>query len=1205
MKSIFSTAPQAAQKIIHERYEGGVLAEAITPFGLDFLKYDSKSGEKPEMRLPCNIINEQYKIIFDDEESCLVSAFFCLTNLDGTFPIFSKAQHLVLLFREIDEQLKIAHIYTNDYSEYIDNLIEERENSSKTKYAMEKQNLSGKLSSFPVIKQGIKVVDITDKYNFVFLQSSVYFDLLGYTYKEFMDMTGGNMAGMVFEDDFENVEKAYQKALSGISEYLIDYRVRCKNDRMLWVVEQGEVRRNKKGERELVALVGELTQDNSEMWKRIKLDWHVQRAILENMQDKMFEYDIAGDFLIVRENIIKNGKKQLIEHKLDDYFRLLVPADFVHPQDQEALKRCLKQRAEFRLDLRTKLESSNPSSPYHWSMIHGNFIFNGDQAVSVVGTLHDISTEKKEQEERERLEIVFKFALSKEYRFICLIDINTKEYRVFNLEMNENDFLKGFTFHRNFEDLVREMINRKRVFEEDAEMFQRIFTIKNMREKLEYDERDWEISYRVVNNEEVRWESAKWTYYDDEKTKILLSVRDIHKSKVRSHKDYLMSESLSVSMHDNCTEIFQVNLTTDNCYIISRTMDSNREFKYSDLVKHLSEKRIFPKDRRMFEDLISPKALLEYFSQSKNSLVFETRRLSEDGQYHWISITISKLDNKLDSDCLLMILVVDIDVRKRSEQKIREDELENKMLLEGKLKVSEEANDAKSEFLARISHDIRTPMNAIIGITSIALKEYENAESVKGHLHKIGNSAQFLLALINDILDVSKIESGKMELIENEFCLPHSLFDMAALIFTQAEGRGIQLNIQAQWGIDEYYIGDVVRINQILMNLLSNSLKYTNPGGKIKLLVSETKRDENQSIIHFVVEDTGRGMSKEFQERMFSPFEQERQKYEEDYNGTGLGLSIVYNFVKMMNGQITVDSDIGCGTKFFVDIPLTVVEKPQKNQKLANTKTLKLLMFDEADVVEAISEGVKPFDVKVDFVTSLQEASLLLENQSDEKYDGIIVNWDNCDDAEIEQFVEDVKKQDNSVTIIATAYDLSQIKMGADLFLQNPIFKSVLLDTLSCMIEGKSNDSKILIPNVWHFKGERILVVEDNDLNAEILQTLLSYENLQVERAANGYDAVKLFKSLPAWHYKAILMDIRMPIMDGLTASKKIRSLRRTDAKKIPIIAMSANAFDSDVKRSFESGMNEHLSKPIDIQKVYRVLSELLAKRQNGGDSND
>ena len=513
-----------------------------------------------------------------------------------------------------------------------------------------------------------------------------------------------------------------------------------------------------------------------------------------------------------------------------------------------------------------------------------------------------------------------------------------------------------------------------------------------------------------------------------------------------------------------------------------------------------------------------------------------------------------------------------------------------------------QANVAKTAFLSSMSHEMRTPMNAIIGLDSIALKEPNLPERTRNHLIKIGDSARHLLSLINDILDMSRIESGRMSLKNEEFSFSKLLEQINMMFGAQCATKGLTYDCNVIGTIDEYYIGDPVKLKQVLINILGNAVKFTPAPGKITFNIENTANYENKTTLRFTIADTGIGMDESYLPKIFEVFSQEDSSSSNAYGGTGLGMPITKNIVEMMNGNISVKSKKHDGTEFTVNVTLRKSDKSHVAAGIS-AKDLKVLVIDDDPIAcEHAKLILDDLGIEADTTLSGKDAieMVKLHQARHESYNLLLVDWKmpDLDGIEVTRRIREIIG-DESAIIILTAYSWEEVmeealRAGVDRFMSKPLFAMTVMDEFTQAIEQKNllrEDEPV------DLAGKRILLAEDMFVNAEIIKEILKMQDMEVEHGENGQQVLEMFAKSPPNYYDAVLMDIRMPVMDGLTATEKIRALDREDAKTVPIIALTANAFDEDVQRSLQAGMNAHLTKPVEPEHLYETIAEYIKAR--------
>ncbi len=534
----------------------------------------------------------------------------------------------------------------------------------------------------------------------------------------------------------------------------------------------------------------------------------------------------------------------------------------------------------------------------------------------------------------------------------------------------------------------------------------------------------------------------------------------------------------------------------------------------------------------------------------------------------------------------------------------KEREIHNKQLTEA-LQAAQIASKSKTMFLSNMSHDIRTPMNAILGFTVLLAKDAQNVDKVREYTKKINSSGRHLLSLINDVLDVSKIESGKVVLSIGEFTLNSMISSVDAMIRPMAKAKGQKFDVVVTGIRNECLIGDETRLNQVLINLLSNAVKYTQEGGTIWLrLIGLSQRSRQYEHIRIEVEDNGYGMTPEYLEVVFDAFTRAENSTTNKVQGTGLGMAITKNIIELMGGTIDVASEVGHGTIFTAELELRIPDVMSKEQFWQEHGIMKILTVDdEEQICRNIEMLMKDVGVHTDFAYSGKQAvEKVKQTLADGScYDVILLDWNmpEMDGIETARQMRAITKQQIPILFL-TAYDWDEIEeeayaAGIDGFLAKPFFVSALkekLQDIHAKREGKEKPPEEAV--VSSLKGRHFLIAEDNEINSEILLELLHIDGADGEVAENGQLAVELFLAADAGHFDAVLMDVQMPVMNGYEATRCIRSMERADAKTIPIIAMTANAFAEDMKDAKDAGMNDHIAKPIDMEIIRKTLSRYL-----------
>ncbi len=525
--------------------------------------------------------------------------------------------------------------------------------------------------------------------------------------------------------------------------------------------------------------------------------------------------------------------------------------------------------------------------------------------------------------------------------------------------------------------------------------------------------------------------------------------------------------------------------------------------------------------------------------------------------------------------------------------------------------LAEESSRAKTSFLSNMSHEIRTPMNAIIGLDNIALRDPDLPPKTREHLEKIGASADHLLELINDILDMSRIESGRMILKNEEFSFREFLDQINIIINGQCQDKGLVYDCHIVGDVNDYYIGDDMKLKQVMINILGNAVKFTEPNGSVTLTVEQIGQTDGICTLRFIMKDTGIGMDKEFIPKIFESFSQEDATTTNKYGGSGLGMAITKNFVEMMNGKILVESEKGKGSVFTVTVKLAGSDRKAKDEhSIVLPEGLCAVIVDDDEiaceqtqlVLRSLGIGADTFTDAKSALENIREACI-----SGKPYDLLLTDYKmpEMDGLELTRHVHSFDNGHTAVIMLTgCSWDIPEAGAktdGVDGILAKPLFSDVLHHEIYKILSDKNGTQQESTETAGAgsaeeiLAGRRVLMAEDVEQNAEILADLLELEDIQSEHAWNGKQAVEMFSESEQGYYDAILMDVRMPEMDGLTATRKIRELDRPDAKTIPIIAMTANVFDEDIERTREAGMNAHLSKPVEPEKMYETMARLIS----------
>ena len=662
----------------------------------------------------------------------------------------------------------------------------------------------------------------------------------------------------------------------------------------------------------------------------------------------------------------------------------------------------------------------------------------------------------------------------------------------------------------------------------------------------------------------------------------------------------LMYNRIAQTLARDYTDMFQVNTDTEEFIEYRRggegsaLAEARRGWHFfSDCVAEMAE-GIYADDRETFRQAMTRKTLMKALSLKDTFIM--TYRQMEDGNPVYVSMKVSRME---DDETFIIVGITNVDAEMR-------DAVAKSEVLAEALASAEEANKARSSFLSSMSHEIRTPMNAIIGLDTLALKKDNLDDATREHLEKIGVSARHLLSVINDILDMSRIESGHIALRKEEFSLSALMEAASARAAELCGEKGLTYEGKILNETAEYFIGDDGKIKEVLNNILSNAVKFTEAPGSVTLTAEQTALFEDQATLRFIIRDTGIGMDPDYIPHIFDAFSQEDSTNKNRYGGTGLGMAITKRIVEILNGTISVESQKGIGTAVTVTVTLKISDHQEAAEVPIDLGNLYVLVVDDEPIeAEHARTLLAEAGIRADACTSGQEALRLMEEQHEKHkpYNLVLMDWNMPGMNGLEASAE-IRKQfeHESTVVVLTAYNWDDIReqaerVGVDSCLPKPLSVSGLTEEIG-RIARRGRAPQLRETKRANLAGRRILLAEDLESNAEIMMDILEMENIRTDHAANGRIALEMFAGSEPGTYAAILVDVRMPEMDGLEATAAIRAMKRADAKRIPIIALTANAFDEDVQRSLQAGMNAHLSKPVESDHMIRVLGELVYRAE-------
>lgn len=818
-------------------------------------------------------------------------------------------------------------------------------------------------------------------------------------------------------------------------------------------------------------------------------------------------------------------------------------------------------------------------------------------------TFQDVDERTRKEMERTQNDRRMAAIIKSRYSILNTVDLETGICeRIYLREGNPGRRVEG-----DYDYYIRKALDET-VAEADKEAFRDTFLLENLRKKAEsveeYKEEICEYRHRGTP---ALWVAEHVLYIrQGRKTVVNILGRDITAEKLA--EEYARSDSIEkASIINSLSSMFfatyYMDLENDTYRPVTQKAevgnvlgDANNSTQAFLLY---AQNFVHPDDREDYLERTKKENLCSALCRENPLVAFEYRIVpDQNNRRAWIRATVVLAETAKDGRPKRALYVAqDVTESKRKEE-------QEQQALKEACEAANHANAAKSEFMSRMSHDIRTPMNAIIGMTAIAGWHLDDQERVADCLSKITVSSKHLLSLVNEVLDMSKIESGKIDIAEEEINLSELIGNLVTMIRPSMQSKNHNLDVRIINVEHERVVGDAMRLQQIFMNILGNSVKYTPPGGNIEMEINEKPSTAyGYGCYEFVFRDNGIGMSREFQEKMFEPFSRAEDSRVSKTEGTGLGMTIARNIVRRMNGDITVESQIGKGTQFVVMLSFKILDVAAPDtKKLVDLPVL--VADDDESAGEMTCLILENIGMKGEYVLSGMEAVARVweRHQMKQDYFAVIVDWKmpDMDGIETAQAIRRKVGPDIPI-IILSAYDWSSVedearRAGVNGFISKPLFKSRLVYLFN-QLAGNDSDQKIQEPESLEkagLKGKRILLAEDNELNREIAEEIIGQTGVTVESVEHGKAALERFSEMPENYYDLIFMDVQMPVMNGYEATAAIRELPRKDAKNIPIIAMTANAFAEDVRRSKMAGMNEHLTKPLNIDQIVNCLEEWL-----------
>ncbi|KMZ54975.1 response regulator [Dorea sp. D27] len=1031
---------------------------------------------------------------------------------------------------------------------------------------------------------------IEEGFPFYFINDNML-DYLGYEdEKEFCSDIGGMISNCMHPDDREMVDAEVAVQLEQGDRYTVDYRMKKKDGSYIWVHDVGRKTVSEDGREAISSVCVDITSQKKAQEEVLHL--------YNNIPGGVFQCRFDDDFSVIGAN---DGLFEFLGYSREEFAAMgNKMSAVIYPEDLSAMPERLNSQLKHSNTIQHQNRLVCRDGSIKWASVKAQLVEeqNGERHFYCV--LVDITEEKRLQERVNELyeqEMTYFAELSsKDGTFQGRINVTQNRMENYISTANVAVSRVGDTYDKMVEkladsavetqygQLLRETLERSRVLADYAAG------------KVDYN-----FSFlRRRKDGTAFWSGSSFRSCLNPETGDVIMffyTQDITEQRLQE----LLLKKITKLDYDIITEI---DITTSGY----RLVGFSDEWEQSIPLQGDFQQQIREVASRCMEEG-AQKEFLE-----KLDYAYMKERLAKENSYTFIlelteshGIRIKRfqvfyINEDLGRVCMTRADVTDV---VRQEQKQKEE-------LAGALVAAEQANAAKSDFLSRMSHEIRTPMNAIIGMSTIAAQSIGDDEQVEDCISKIGISSRFLLSLINDILDMSRIESGKMLLKNERIPTEEFLNGINSICYSQAAAKQVDYECIIDPVLDDYYVGDAMKLQQVLINILSNAIKFTGEGGKVTFSAAERRKTKSDATLRFIVNDTGVGMDENFVPHIFEPFSQESTGTTALYGGTGLGLAISKNIVDLMDGNIAVRSIKGIGTEFTVDVKLGISEEEklrhhQKKQNYNFSHLKTLVVDDDVAVCESAVVTLREMGITAEWIDSGRKAVDKVKKLWGEGryYDMILIDWKmpEMDGLETARRIRSIVGPEVTI-IIMTAYDWVAIEheaklAGVNLLMSKPMFKSALISAFTKALGEKEEQEKKPEPEDYDFTGKRVLLAEDNAINTEVAVMLLESKGFQVDTSENGLRALEMFSKSPAGYYDAILMDIRMPIMDGLTAASNIRHLSNSDATEIPIIAMTANAFDDDIEKSKAAGMDAHLAKPIDPGRMYQTLYDFIFETES------
>ncbi len=1070
------------------------------------------------------------------------------------------------------------------------------------------------------ISGGFMITLDDEKISYAFVSESIA-AIQGYTIDEFMEVTHGNAPDNVYPEDRERVLSERKMQYAKGDTYFVQYRVVHKDGSIRWITDNGKKVVDKDGNIQHYSLIQDITEQQERIEEVSRL-LTMQKQMVGSLSCGVFAYTLPErKILIINKEAQRLFKYNNSNHRawMDNMLADLLPEDYGNMREavkkmketgdsgQYKLHPLTEDGGRVTIECYTKLRAFEDGKQFVLSVLQD--VTKAEERTNELNEMTVMQQKMIEEIRRERQQ--YRDALLSGCEYSYRYDVTEGiVYSDFDYSVRGNLMQNlGLSLPVSYDEMVRRWVEVMKP--EFLTPEQKL--LLNEEVKACYEKGQKHIVTEYYNTTEKAYYRRTMLLSKDDETGHLWAIAIINNITDSVREETRMRNELALVNRDLRNQIgisqafssiyfgsWEVNLEAGRITEISvpewaHTIQERSDGDYREAVGLMLNELVLEENRKAMEKFLNMDTMAERL-KNENILACEY----QDERLGWCTASLIPHMRDEDGDVIRVIFAV------RGIGNEKKIELETKQALEDAYEAANRANAAKTEFLASISHDIRTPMNGIIGMTAIAGTHLDDRERVADCLAKISISSKHLLGLINEVLDMNKIESGKLDLNAEEFNLADLVDNLLVMSKLQLENKGQELSVNIHDVEHENVIGDSLRIQQVFMNLLNNSIKYTPEGGRIKIVLSEKPTNRPKiGCYEFVIEDNGIGMDQEFLQHLFEPFTRAKDQRVEKIQGTGLGMPIARNIVRMMNGDIKVESVPSKGTKFTVTIFLELQEE-DGDLCIEDFIDLPVLVADDDEMAcESTCGMLEELGMKGEWVLTGEEAveRTVAHHRAQQDYFAVILDW-KMPGMDGLMTAKAIRKEigDEVPIIIISAYDWSDIEQearaaGVNAFISKPLFKSRVSFLFKGLLGKNSQDSDMSELDQLSesdFSGKRALLAEDNELNSEIAVEIFGMFHLEVEVAKNGKEAVDMMESKPEGYYDIIFMDIQMPVMNGYEASRAIRSLARKDIKAMPIVAMTANAFAEDVQAAKNAGMNEHLAKPLNIAQLIKTLKRWL-----------